>query len=327
MTIGTITELYGGRYSPGSFYELVSLALAARSSAFHAFVATIIWAGDRGVPRSVVPIAAPIFVVVSVITRLLQSLRTRYIRRVEYQKKAVVSVQARCWNYYPQLLIEFSRKYRPVALLDDDPDKSRRWNSVVKMRGTLNELPRVARSLGAEVVTVAIPKVDAAFLKKIRTIAIPFGFQALVLPSCSEICESHGLVLLLQELEIEDLMGRRAISVDSRTPQSYLEGRIVVVSGAGGSIGIGLCKQVLRYRPKRLLFLDRDETSLQLAQLATKGSGLCNTSDIILADTRDGGSLSSIFLRQCQIWCFKPPRSSIFLFRKGFREKRGKPTL
>lgn len=121
------------------------------------------------------------------------------------------------------------------------------------------------------------------------------GKEVLILPSFSEILESKSPALPLRMLGIEDLVGRRAVTINSQAIETYIRDSTVVVTGAGGSIGVELCRQVARHSPKKLVFLDRDETGLQQAQLAVSNSGLLDNSDFILADIREEHTITKVF--------------------------------
>lgn len=294
--IGRRVGLYKARYRTGSFDESVALSVSAAGTTFALSAAVIVWGPAWGIPRSIVLIAAPIFVVSSALVRALRRLRIRRASAGLGQKPAIIFGAGQLAELFiPQLLADRSGGYTPVALVDDDPGKANRWISGVKMMGQLNDLPRVASRVGAKALIVAIAGVDAPLLARVRDISAPLGLEVSVLPSPSEIISAERKVFSLRELGIEDLVGRRAVSVDPPAIESYLHGRTVLVTGAGGSIGVELCRQALRYSPARLIFLDRDETGLQTAQLATSGSGLLSDMDFALADIRDADAIGAIF--------------------------------
>ena len=294
--LGKFLFLYGARYATASFDELLSLGLVTALSSVPAIILTVVWGSSWGIPRSTVLIAAPLFFVTSGLVRLIRRLRSRYASALVSQKRALVyGAGAMAEVLIPQLLADSSRKYLPVGLLDDDPEKANRWISGVKMQGAIQDLPRAVRRLEAQVVIVAIPRANYELLQKVRTIAHPLGVDVVLLPSFSEILDSRGGALELRELGIEELVGRKAVSIDSATVGTYLSDRTVLITGAGGSIGVELCRQVAQYSPKRLVFLDRDETGLQQAQLAVAKSGLLDSADLFLADIREKSVIDGIF--------------------------------
>lgn len=294
--LGKFLQLYGARYGTASFDELLVLGLVTALSSLPALVITLVWGSSWGIPRSIVLIAAPLFFVTSGTVRLIRRLRNRYASSSAVEKRAIVyGAGAMAEVLIPQLLSDSSRKYLPVGLLDDDPEKAKRWISGIKMQGTISDLARVVRRLEAQVVIVAIPRANFELLQNVRDIAQPLGVDVVLLPSFSEILDARGGSLELRELGIEELIGRRAVSIDSASIGAYLRERTILITGAGGSIGVELCRQVAQYSPSRLVFLDRDETGLQHAQLAVSRSGLLDSADFFLADIRDKEVIDEIF--------------------------------
>ena len=296
LIAGKIVYLYGARYATASLDELLSLGLVTVIAAAPSIAVTLIAGAGWGIPRSTVFIAAPMFLIFSGFARLVRRLRGRFASASSSTKRALVyGAGGMAEVLVPQLLADSSRKYLPVGLLDDDPEKANRWIAGVKMQGTIEDLPRVTSRMEAEVVIVAIPRANFELLQKVRSASQPLGVEVVLLPSFSEILDSRGQALELRELGIEELIGRKAVTIDSATVGDYLKDRTVLVTGAGGSIGVELCRQVAQYSPKRLVFLDRDETGLQQAQLSVAKSGLLDSADLVLADIREKSVIDDIF--------------------------------
>ena len=123
------------------------------------------------------------------------------------------------------------------------------------------------------------------------------GLKLLVIPPLEEIVRSGSVVKLsqLHEVDVEDLMGRRPIHTDISAIADYLSGRVVLITGAGGSIGSELARQVHRYGPSELVLLDRDESGLHAVQLSIYRKGLLDTPDMVLADIRESDVVDRVF--------------------------------
>jgi FlaA1/EpsC-like NDP-sugar epimerase len=102
----------------------------------------------------------------------------------------------------------------------------------------------------------------------------------------------------LRDLDIADLLGRRPVDTDIAAIAHFLAGRKVLVTGAGGSIGSELCRQIHAFGPAELIMLDRDESALHAVQLSIRGRALLNTPDVILADIRDAAVITEILARR-----------------------------
>ena len=99
----------------------------------------------------------------------------------------------------------------------------------------------------------------------------------------------------LRDINLEDLLGRHAVELDQASITEHLTGKVVLVTGAGGSIGAELCRQIKRFNPARLVMLDRDESALHSAQLSMTGRALLDGEDLLLADIRDEARLVAEF--------------------------------
>jgi FlaA1/EpsC-like NDP-sugar epimerase len=153
----------------------------------------------------------------------------------------------------------------------------------------------VAQDYDAEVMLIAIPSADAALVRELSEVGVEAGLQVRVLPPVSELLDGRvgeGDIRVLTEA---DLLGRREIDTDIAAIAGFLTGRRVLVTGAGGSIGSELCRQVARFEPAALAMLDRDESALQAVQLSIEGRALLDSRDLIVADLRDGPRIEEVF--------------------------------
>ena len=296
FTVGKLLSLYGARHSVGTSSELYSLTLvtfiAAAPFAFFTFLYGVSWA----IPRSAVLIAAPIFLVLSGSVRALR--RSRANKKVApHRRKPVLIYGAGSMadKLIPQLLEDPQSLFLPVGLIDDDPRRSNRWIAGVKMMGSFSHFTEIVARTKASGVVVAIPRASPELLRKVRDASDPLGVKVFILPNFSEILSSSVDRVALRDLGIEDLVGRRSITVQSPKIDSLLRDKRVLITGAGGSIGQELCKQVANYAPKELVFLDRDETALQQAQLRVESTGLLDSPNLVLADIRDSATLAAVF--------------------------------
>ena len=188
-----------------------------------------------------------------------------------------------------------SGPYHPVALLDDNPDLRNLQIKGVPVRGDRSALARVADATGAEVMVLAIPSADAALVRDLVHLADGCDLTTLIVPPVAELLGSAVGVADIRPLTEADLLGRRELSLDIDAVAHYLTGRRVLVTGAGGSIGSELCRQIHRFAPAALIMLDRDETALQSVQLSIEGRGLLEDRNLVVACVRDRERLAQVF--------------------------------
>ncbi|GAA2360385.1 polysaccharide biosynthesis protein [Dactylosporangium salmoneum] len=186
--------------------------------------------------------------------------------------------------------------YRAAGFLDDDPRKHRLRISGVPILGGRTALRRALASSGAAGVIFAIRNTDGSLLRALRSeISDISSYFVKVLPSLNDSLDRPLNVSEVRDVELSDLLGRRQIDTDLAAIGDYLTGRRVLVTGAGGSIGAELCRQLHQFAPAELMMLDRDESALHAVQLSIRGRALLDDPSLILADLRDAATIHAVF--------------------------------
>ena len=185
--------------------------------------------------------------------------------------------------------------YEPVALLDDDPGKRHLHVAGVQVRGTRRDLASVITRFGADAVVIAIADPDPELIRDVSSQAALLGVGALIVPPVAELVRSARPAGDVRDLKLDDLLGRSPAHLDEDAIAAEIAGRRVLVTGAGGSIGSEMCRQIHRLDPAALVMLDRDESALHAAQLSIYGRALLDKDDTVLADIRDACAMRRIF--------------------------------
>lgn len=294
FVVGMLLRLYQGRYSFGSFDEVRAVTLATGIVAVTLFFVTLLEVLQ--VPRSAVPLALPIALLLMFAVRYTARLAREALVKHDHREPAIVFGAGYTGRSIIRRMTTDARSpYLAVGLLDDDPRKRHVRVSSVNVVGCLDDLPEVVAATGARVMVVAIAGADGELLRRIAALADPLRLTVKVLPTIDEILRGTSTVNDLRDLSIEDLMGRRPVDTDVESIAGYLNDKRVLVTGAGGSIGSELCRQIRGFGPRELIMLDRDETGLQAAELAVVGHGLLTGREVVLVDIRDGEALNRIF--------------------------------
>jgi FlaA1/EpsC-like NDP-sugar epimerase len=153
--------------------------------------------------------------------------------------------------------------YTPIALVDDDPRKKNLRVHGIRVLGTIAELGRLIRDRRPDEVLIAIPSASGELRERIVEIARREHVAVKTLPSLGELVSGdYNLAVQLRPVEVEDLLGREPVEVDLDSIAGYLAGETVLVTGAGGSIGSELCRQIARFQPARLVLVDHAEPAL-----------------------------------------------------------------
>jgi FlaA1/EpsC-like NDP-sugar epimerase len=153
--------------------------------------------------------------------------------------------------------------YTPIGFVDDDPRKLRTRIMGVRVLGRIDELPRVLRERRPDEVLIAMPSVSGEVRRQIVETAQELRIPVKTLPGLYELISGEaGLAGQIRPVQVEDVLGREQVEVDFHEVAAYLEGHTVLVTGAGGSIGSELCRQIARVRPSRLILVDHAEGPL-----------------------------------------------------------------
>ena len=193
------------------------------------------------------------------------------------------------------LLRNPSSPYLPVGFLDDNPTTHRLSISGVPVIGGRESLAEARGKTGATTLLIAIPSADSSLINDISSRAQKLGMDIKIVPPVQNLNERPLNPSDIRDLTDEDLLGRRKIHTDLQQISDYIVNRRVLVTGAGGSIGSELCRQLARFNPAELIMLDRDESALHEVQLSIHGRALLDTPQTVLADLRDEATINHIF--------------------------------
>jgi FlaA1/EpsC-like NDP-sugar epimerase len=152
--------------------------------------------------------------------------------------------------------------YNPIGFVDDDRIKRNMTIHGYRVIGNTHEIPRIVKKYGIEEVFLAIPAASGAAKRRIMLTCKRAGIKSKTLPAVGEILNGSAKVSLLRDFQIEDLLGREPAQLDTASIREYLRDKTVMITGAGGSIGSELCKQVAQFSPKQLVLFERSEFNL-----------------------------------------------------------------
>ena len=150
----------------------------------------------------------------------------------------------------------------PVGFVDDDPVKTGRTVHGLEVLGTIADLPKVCRDTGADQALIAIANSSGRVIRRIRDICQDAGVETKIIPGLFEIVGGKVNLQRIRNVAIDDLLGREPVELDERLIAAKLKNRSVLVTGAGGSIGSELCRQVCRFEPSELILVEQAENSL-----------------------------------------------------------------
>ena len=188
-------------------------------------------------------------------------------------------------------------RYRIVGFLDDDPHKRHLQIRGVRVVGTTADLPRLTKELGVEEILVAAPSAGLEETRRIMRMARECATPVRTVPSLRDLISGRARVGDLQRVEPEDLLGRDVVTIDDHLVRGQIRGEVVLVTGAAGSIGSEICRQVAGFEPRLLVLYERAESNLYFAahELHQRFPALELVS--VIGDIQDRDGLAEIFDR------------------------------
>lgn len=256
--------LYRGIWVFASLPDLVRIAKAVAVGGGLAMVASVLVQPTPITPRSV-QLVSPLLLFL-----IMGGARAAYRAMKEFHLYGALLAQGKpvlvlgAGNAGASVARELSRskEWCLIGLLDDDPLKQGREIYGHKVLGPISELARYAQRLKVEHAIIAIPSSSAEAQRRTASLCVRAGVRAMVLPPLTVLPPDQSVLSQVRQIDLEDLLGREPISVDTVHVESQLRGRVVMVTGAGGSIGSELCRQILRFSPAQLIALDASEFAI-----------------------------------------------------------------
>ena len=265
--------LYRGIWRYASLPDLKRIAAAVAVAATAS--PTLLWLTrmNEGVPRSVL-LMDPLLLVL-----IMGGSRLAYRAWKEHRVHGLIASQGEpvlilgAGDAAVNLLKESTRsqEWRPVGLLDDSADKQGRLLQGIKVLGGLDALPHWAAQLGVKRAIIAMPSASHQVRRRAVEICTAAGMAVLTVPAFEDLMSGRVTVSQIRKVEVEDLLGREPVVLDSAGLHELLNGRTVMVTGAGGSIGSELCRQIARFGPARLVLFELSEFALYRIEQELQG--------------------------------------------------------
>jgi FlaA1/EpsC-like NDP-sugar epimerase len=183
----------------------------------------------------------------------------------------------------------------PICFLDDDPAKQKQQIHGIPVAGTLDDLPRMVNQRHIDEVVIAIPSAPGRIVRQVADVCRLKGMSFRTMPGIYELIGGKVSVNRLRDVEITDLLRREPAHIDERLIGTSLGGRRVLITGAGGSIGIELCRQVARWGPSALIILGHGENSIFETLIELEDTYPSLPIHAVIADIRDMDRINIVF--------------------------------
>jgi len=188
--------------------------------------------------------------------------------------------------------------YTPIGLVDDDPRKKNIRIHGVRVLGTTADLPHLLRDNKPDEILIAVPSASGEFRRAVVTTTRELGVPVKTLPGLHELISGEiDLAVQIRPVQVEDVLGRDPVDVDLDSAAPYVEGKTVLVTGAGGSIGSELCRQLTRLGPQRLILVELGETALFEIERELVDERGFSAAVPVLADVGNATKMRQVFER------------------------------
>ncbi len=182
-----------------------------------------------------------------------------------------------------------TEKVKISGIIDDDVNKVGTYLNGIKVLGTTSDLNKLINENEIDMLTVAIPSISKHRLNELFDLSQSLGFKLNIMPSMEEIAEGKVNFSKLKDIDVVDLLGREEVKLDIEQIKEKITNKVILVTGAGGSIGSEICRQVMRFNPKKLLLLGHGENSIYLINRELQSRYRNKETEIIpiIADVQD----------------------------------------
>ncbi|MFQ5345297.1 MAG: polysaccharide biosynthesis protein [Mariprofundus sp.] len=258
-----LSGLYRGLWRFASVPDLIRILKAVSVGALLTFLIVFVLQRMEGIPRSI-PLLYPLFLVLGlsgprIFYRLLKD--RHFDLSVKPAQRVLIAGAGRAGEMLIRDLLK-DHQYLAVGFVDDDTSKQGREIHGVRVLGKLADTGLLTEQLDVDVVLIAIPSASHETMQQLVQICMEAKVASRTLPAIAELADGKVEVSKLRQVSIEDLLGRDPVSLNDAGLHDLLDGKRILVTGAGGSIGSELCRQIIHYAPDMLILLDHSEYNL-----------------------------------------------------------------
>jgi len=299
IIVALATRLGIGSWRYVGIHDLLRLTVAMLAGSIAFFAITWTLPIFPRVPRSVIVLefllTGNAIAAIWVSYRLFFEKVTHRRRSVDDLKRVVVVGAGMAGQMLVREIGRFPTAYEPVGFVDDDPMK---WGSRihgVEVIGAVDDLATIAADVAAELILIAIPSAEPQQLRRIIEVCedLDIGFK--LLPGIREVLEGDAHLHQLREVRVEDLLGREPVQLALPELAEDLRNEVVLITGAAGSIGSELARQVALHSPRMLILLDHAETPLYFVDLELRQAHPALAIDARLVDVTDRSRVEAVF--------------------------------
>jgi FlaA1/EpsC-like NDP-sugar epimerase len=298
-----MNDLYKGLWRYSSISDLLRILKASTLAVPAALLVTFILTRLEGIPRGIVFIDWLLLVVGlgggRLVYRMMRDhLRYGHSNGKKHSRVLIIGAGAGGERLLREIFRDDGLKLNVCGFVDDKQGLQKRSIHNVMVLGPISSLPTIIPEKKIKQIFIAIPTATSDEVRRIYELVKPFDIEIKLLPRMSEVFQGKIDFSKLQDIKIEDLLGREEVQLDIATIRSMLTGKKVFVTGAGGSIGSELCRQLAKFAPEKLIALDSSEYNSYALDYELKQNFSELNYEVIVGDVRDQQFINTLFERE-----------------------------
>ncbi len=255
--------LYRGIWRFASLPDLLRIIKAVALGSALSALCVAFFLQMQFVPRSVFPLYSLFLVTFLGGSRLLYRWSQHHTANfANFKRVLIIGAGQAAEGLIRDLLRDTSHTYKPIAMVDDDPNKQGFEIHGVRVQGKIADLGEIVNRRDIELILIAMPSASSANMRRAVEFCEKTQRPFRTLPSLQDLASGHVSINALREVSIEDLLGREPVSLDWASISQGLTGKVVLISGGGGSIGSELCRQIALLNPAKLVVIENNEFNL-----------------------------------------------------------------
>ncbi len=300
LTMFIIFGLYKGIWRFASLPDILRILKAVLVGTVVSVALLFVFTRAGGVPRSVPVIYGILLVMLLSGPRLIYRLLKDHHLDLSPGQRVLIVGSGRAGEMLARdLLRNRQGDYRPVAFVDDKPRRKGRDIHGIPVAGTSEAIPELCEELDIDLIMLAIPSASSAQMRRVVEYCEAAGRPFRSVPQLNDLVSGNVRINHLREVSIEDLLGRNPVSLDWEAIDQALSGKTILITGAGGSIGSELCRQLARLKPQRLLLLENSEFNLYSIEMELQKDFPQLALECHLGDVTDEPFVDDLF-RNCR---------------------------
>ncbi|GJL74201.1 nucleoside-diphosphate sugar epimerase/dehydratase [Nitrosomonas sp.] len=291
--------LYRGLWRYASLPDLKRITVAVLLSI--ALITIVFWnLGLLGVIPYSVNVLAPILLLMimggsRLVYRAWKERRLYSLENYEGKLVLILGAGSTAVNLVKDLAS--SRDWHVVGMLDDDPRKLGTRLRGVRVLGVIDDLPHWVHKLNVGHVIIAMPSLSHRVHRHVLEMCSEMGIKAMIVPSYQDLISGKTTVSQIREIQLDDLLGRAPVVLDDEGLHGFLTGKTVLVTGAGGSIGAELCRQIIAFEPAHLVLFELNEYALYCVQEEFQAEFPDTPMSFVIGDIKDSARLEQLFIQ------------------------------